>query len=112
MSTSKAPTLLIVMGTSGSGKSTVGSSLSSALSCPFVDGDDLHPAANVEKMSQGHPLNDEDREPWLKKIRRSGLELALGQNADLSSGVDGADEVKEGKREEEVAMAIEAKQRS
>ncbi|KAJ9474167.1 putative gluconokinase [Pseudozyma hubeiensis] len=79
MTTSSIPTLLIVMGTSGSGKSTVGSALSTALSCPFVDGDDLHPPSNVEKMSQGHPLNDSDREPWLLRIRRTGLQLATSQ---------------------------------
>lgn len=67
------------MGTSGSGKSTVGSALSTALNCPFVDGDDLHPPSNVAKMSSGHPLNDSDREPWLLRIRRFGLELATTQ---------------------------------
>ncbi|CDU25505.1 related to thermoresistant gluconokinase [Sporisorium scitamineum] len=79
MSGGKTPTLLIVMGTSGSGKSTVGTALSAALHCPFVDGDDLHPASNVSKMSQGHPLNDTDREPWLIKIRQTGLRLATTQ---------------------------------
>lgn len=72
-------TLVIVMGTSGSGKSTVGSALSAALGCAFVDGDDLHPASNVDKMSRGQPLNDQDREPWLITIRRTGLELATSQ---------------------------------
>lgn len=76
---SHPPTLLIVMGTSGSGKSTVSTALSAALSCPFVDGDDLHPPSNVAKMSGGHPLNDSDREPWLLTIRRTGLALATGQ---------------------------------
>lgn len=69
-------TLLVVMGTSGSGKSTVGVALSEALGCPFVDGDDLHPASNVEKMSHGHALTDADREPWLQRIRQTGLQLA------------------------------------
>lgn len=78
-STPRPPTLLIVMGTSGSGKSTVGAALSSALECPFVDGDDLHPASNVDKMSHGHPLTDSDREPWLLKIRQTGLQLAITQ---------------------------------
>ncbi|PWY96903.1 carbohydrate kinase [Testicularia cyperi] len=71
----KTPTLLVVMGTSGCGKSTVGAALSSALSCPFVDGDDLHPVSNIDKMSRGQPLNDADREPWLKIIRNKALEL-------------------------------------
>ncbi|SPO29471.1 related to thermoresistant gluconokinase [Ustilago trichophora] len=90
------PTLLIVMGTSGSGKSTVGAALSNALSCPFVDGDDLHPSSNVEKMSTGQPLNDDDREPWLLTIRRKGLELAETQNvASISKGEKADKEVVE-----------------
>ncbi|EST04562.1 Shikimate kinase/Threonine synthase-like 1 [Kalmanozyma brasiliensis GHG001] len=89
MTDAKPPTLLIVMGTSGSGKSTVGSSLSTYLNCPFVDGDDLHPASNVAKMSSGQPLNDTDREPWLLRIRRTGLELALTQK--IPDGIKGSD---------------------
>ncbi|GAA5907894.1 gluconokinase [Sporobolomyces salmoneus] len=69
------PALIIVMGTSGCGKSTVGLALAQALAIPFVDGDDLHPAANVAKMSAGHPLNDEDRIPWLHKIREDAILL-------------------------------------
>lgn len=53
------------MGVSGSGKSAVGSLLSKQLGIPFQDGDDLHPKSNVEKMSSGIPLTDEDRWPWL-----------------------------------------------
>lgn len=59
---------LIVMGVSGSGKSTVGKLLAEKLGCPFYDGDDFHPAANVEKMSQGIPLNDDDRAGWLAAL--------------------------------------------
>lgn len=72
--------LLIVMGTSGSGKSTLGSHLASALSLPFIDGDDLHPKANVEKMSRGEPLGDEDREGWLKRLRERAWEIVLEQD--------------------------------
>ncbi len=56
------------MGVSGSGKSTVGKALAEALGCPFMDGDDLHPAANIAKMTAGQPLTDEDRAPWLAAV--------------------------------------------
>lgn len=55
-----------------SGKSTIGSELARDLSIPFIDGDALHPAANVAKMSSGSPLTDEDRLPWLQIIRATG----------------------------------------
>lgn len=60
---------VVVMGVSGSGKSTVGSALAAALGVGFVDGDALHPAANVEKMAAGRPLGDDDRWPWLARVR-------------------------------------------
>ncbi|GAA5828490.1 hypothetical protein JCM5353_002694 [Sporobolomyces roseus] len=69
------PALIIVMGTSGCGKSTVGLALAQQLAIPFVDGDDLHPAANVAKMSEGNPLTDEDRIPWLHRIREDAILL-------------------------------------
>lgn len=56
------------MGPSGSGKSTVGAFLADALGARFIDGDDLHPAANVRKMAAGIPLDDADRMPWLRLI--------------------------------------------
>ncbi len=59
----------VVMGVSGSGKSTVGESLSRAIGAKFIDGDDLHPRANIEKMAGGNPLNDDDRQLWLERIR-------------------------------------------
>src|SRR4051794_10885511 len=59
---------VVVMGVSGSGKSTVGAALAQRLGVPFEDGDDLHPAANIAKMSAGVPLDDEDRYPWLEAI--------------------------------------------
>jgi gluconokinase len=62
------PCALIVMGVSGSGKSTIGETLAERLRWPFEDGDRFHPAANVAKMSAGHPLTDEDRWPWLQAI--------------------------------------------
>jgi gluconokinase len=62
------PRLIVVMGVSGSGKSTVGGDLADALGRPFVDADSLHPAANVVKMEQGTPLTDDDRWPWLAAV--------------------------------------------
>ena len=59
---------LVVMGVAGAGKTTVGLALAAELHVPFVDGDDLHPAANVRKMAAGTPLTDADREPWLRAI--------------------------------------------
>lgn len=56
------------MGVSGSGKTTVAAMLAGALHCPFLEGDELHPPANVEKMRSGTPLGDADRLPWLRKI--------------------------------------------
>ena len=63
-----APCALIVMGVSGSGKSTIASALAERLGWPFEDGDRFHPPGNVAKMSAGHPLTDEDRWPWLQAI--------------------------------------------
>ena len=60
--------LYIVMGVSGSGKSTVGKQLADQLGIAFHDGDDFHPAANVAKMQSGQSLNDADRAPWLQEI--------------------------------------------
>lgn len=59
---------IIVMGVSGSGKSTIGALIAGALGVPFVDGDALHPQSNVEKMAGGTPLNDDDRWPWLATV--------------------------------------------
>jgi gluconokinase len=63
-----AARLIIVMGVSSSGKSTVGAALGRALHAPFLDGDRYHPEANVEKMRAGTPLTDEDRWPWLEAL--------------------------------------------
>jgi gluconokinase len=62
------PTVLVVMGVSGTGKSTVAGLLAGHLGWPLQEGDDLHPEANVDKMEQGIPLTDDDRWPWLDKI--------------------------------------------
>jgi gluconokinase len=59
---------IVVMGVSGSGKSTVGAALAQRTRVPFADADDFHPPANIEKMTSGQPLNDDDRYPWLEAI--------------------------------------------
>ncbi len=61
-------TIVVVMGVSGSGKTTVAVMLAERLNVHFLEGDDLHPPSNVEKMHGGTPLNDEDRWPWLRAI--------------------------------------------
>lgn len=84
MSTTPAR-IIIVMGVSSSGKSTVGHAIARALHVPFLDGDGYHPEANVEKMRAGIPLNDEDRWPWLER-----LALALHEAADRKDAAVGA----------------------
>ncbi|HET8665200.1 MAG TPA: gluconokinase [Nocardioides sp.] len=63
-----APVFVVVMGVSGSGKTTLGKGLAERMHWRFQEGDDLHPRSNVEKMSRGEPLTDEDRWPWLDAI--------------------------------------------
>lgn len=62
--------IIIVMGVSGSGKSTLGSALAQHLRWDFIEGDDYHPKHNIEKMRARHPLDDEDRRPWLARLHR------------------------------------------
>jgi gluconokinase len=63
-----APRLVLVMGVSGSGKTTIGQALAQALAARFVDADDYHPASNIAKMRAGIPLDDQDRKPWLERL--------------------------------------------
>ena len=65
-----APAVLVLMGVSGSGKSTIALELRRVLGWKFQEGDDLHPPANVAKMRAGHPLTDADRLPWLQSVAR------------------------------------------
>lgn len=66
---------IIVMGVSGSGKTTVGEAVARRIHAKFIDGDDLHPRANIQKMGSGHPLNDEDRMPWLERLSDAAYSL-------------------------------------
>ncbi|KAH7571459.1 hypothetical protein ACOSP7_014067 [Xanthoceras sorbifolium] len=63
--------VIVIMGVSGAGKSTVGGTLARVLNCDFLDADDFHPQSNKEKMRQGIPLSEEDRIPWLETLRDS-----------------------------------------
>lgn len=62
------PRLILIMGVSGCGKTSVGSRLATELACRFVDADQYHPAANIAKMRAGSPLDDHDRGPWLDRL--------------------------------------------
>jgi gluconokinase len=67
--------IIVIMGVSGSGKTTIGTLLADALRCSFLEGDSLHSKENIEKMSHGIPLNDCDRAPWLAAIHTRLLEF-------------------------------------
>lgn len=69
---------VVIMGVSGSGKSSVGAALAQSLALPFVDADDLHPQANVDKMAAGVALTDADRWPWLDRVGETLAEASTG----------------------------------
>ncbi len=72
------PHVVLLMGVSGSGKSTIGCALAQRLRCRFDDADDFHPPANIARMARGQPLTDADRAPWLASVRRH-IEFCLRQ---------------------------------
>ena len=79
---------IILMGVSGSGKTSIGKALSSVTGIPFYDGDDFMPAKQIEKMANGKPLTDDDREPWLESLHlliadqfRQGKSLIVASSA-------------------------------
>jgi len=67
--------VFVVMGVSGSGKSAVANAVAHELKAAFLDGDFLHPRANIEKMASGHPLDDADRQPWLQSINDAAFAM-------------------------------------
>ncbi len=68
--------VILIMGVSGCGKTTIGAGVARALKVPFLDGDDLHSQVSISKMNKGIPLTDEDREPWLKRVAEKMAEMA------------------------------------
>ncbi len=77
--------IVIIYGVSGAGKTTVGQLLARELGWHFLEADEFHPAANIEKMHSGHPLTDEDRWPWLERLREQIKRcIARGESAVLA----------------------------
>ncbi|KAK1181355.1 gluconokinase [Streptomyces sp. NBS 14/10] len=74
----QTPQVVVVMGVSGTGKSTVGERLAVELGVPYAEADDFHPPANIAKMSAGVPLDDDDRRPWLDAIGAWAHEHSVG----------------------------------
>ena len=75
-----APLVFLIMGVSGSGKSTVGAQLALALDCPFLDGDSFHTPTAIAKMRSGQPLTDDDRWPWLDRIG-AAVDAAIAEHS-------------------------------
>ena len=73
--------IIMLMGVSGSGKSTIGERLAAELGWPFLEGDRFHPPENIAKMARGEPLTDADREPWLASLR-AAIDRLVAENTD------------------------------
>jgi carbohydrate kinase (thermoresistant glucokinase family) len=82
---SPTPNIIIVAGVSGCGKSTIANRLAEAHGFPFLEGDDFHPTQNVEHMSQGKPLTDEMRFPWLKTLAQAASDAARAHGGAIVS---------------------------
>ncbi|KAH8828448.1 P-loop containing nucleoside triphosphate hydrolase protein [Flagelloscypha sp. PMI_526] len=85
-STPSTPVVIIAMGVCGSGKTTLGRAIAETYNFAFIEGDELHPKANIDKMSRGEPLNDEDREPWLALLRAEAVKKAAAANESEGCG--------------------------
>ncbi|KAI0684740.1 P-loop containing nucleoside triphosphate hydrolase protein [Cytidiella melzeri] len=86
------PIFVVVMGVASTGKSTIAKALDEKLSLPYIEGDDLHPKANIDKMAQGIPLTDSDREPWLELIRTTAENIVAEQEAMAMGQGEGEEE--------------------
>ena len=81
--------VILVMGVAGAGKTTIGRRLADELGWQFSDGDDFHPAANIEKMRKGHALTDADRQPWLERMHAAIVDrISRDQPAVLACSVE------------------------
>jgi len=76
--------VIVVMGVSGCGKTTISQKLSESIQVPYYDADDFHPQSNIDKMSSGHALNDQDRQPWLEILAKHIKNWAAGEGAVLA----------------------------
>ena len=75
--------IIVIMGVTASGKTTIGTRASKRFGWPFYDADEFHPPANIAKMSRGEPLTDEDREPWLQALHDKMAEEERAGHSDL-----------------------------
>lgn len=73
--------ILVIAGPSGCGKTSIAQALSEMERFAYIEGDELHPPENIQKMSQGHPLQDDDRWPWLDRVRETAVSLARAPDA-------------------------------